>query len=139
MTKINKKNFFKGMIINILHKIFIIYMLVGWMTDDIYKLILYTCTLITLKVHWKANNDTCGLTILEQVLTGVKKNESFINQIVNPVYKIKDETTKKISHYYTNIMMIVIIYRLTKHKDLPGLMGAMKNLEFRKILSRDIQ
>jgi hypothetical protein len=134
-----KKNFFKGMIINILHKIFIIYMLVGWMTDDIYKIILYTFTLITLKVHWKTNNDTCGLTILEQALTGVKKKESFINQIVNPVYKIKDETTKKISNYYTNIMMIVILYRLTTHKDLPGLMGAMKNLEFRKILSRDIQ
>jgi hypothetical protein len=127
-----------GSVINIIHKIFILYMLVGWLSNDIYHILLYTVTLLSLKTHWYSNDDTCALTILEQKLTGVVKNESFINQIVSPIYKIKDETTQDMSHYFVNVMSIVILYKLFTHRESPKLWNAVKNGDIMKILNKEL-
>jgi hypothetical protein len=127
-----------GLVINILHKSFILYMLVAWMSNDIYQIILYAVTLLSLKTHWYTNNDTCALTLLEQQITGVEKKESFMNQIVSPVYKIKDETTRKISHCFVDIMTIVIIYKLYTHPESTGLWNALKKGEIIKILNKTV-
>jgi hypothetical protein len=127
-----------GLVINILHKSFILFMLVAWMSNDIYQIILYAFTLLSLKTHWYTNDDTCALTLLEQQITGVEKKESFINQIVSPVYKIKDETTRQISHYFVNMMSIVILYKLFSHPESPGLWNALKKGEIIKILTKSV-
>jgi hypothetical protein len=134
----SKGNQTMGLIVNILHKIFILFMLVAWMSDDIYHIILYAMTLLTLKIHWYANDDTCALTILEQTITGVKKKESFMNQIVSPVYKIKDKTMKNISHYFVNFMFIVISYKLLINREAPALFNAIKKGEIVKIFTKSI-
>jgi hypothetical protein len=138
VIKLKERNAYMGLVINIFHKIFILFMLVAWMSNDIYHIILYAVTLLSLKTHWYTNDDTCALTLLEQQFTGVEKNESFINQIVSPVYKIKNETTEKISHYFVNIMSVVILFKLYTHPKASGLWNALKKGEFIKILNKSI-
>lgn len=128
----------KAAIINTIHKVIIMYMIVGWLSTDVYQNIFYLTCLMTLKVHWYANDDTCALTIMEQKLTGVKKEESFMNQVVNPIYKISDDETKKITSFATDILLVVILFKLVFHKDLPKLFELMKNGEITKILDRQL-
>ena len=74
--------------INILHALFL-----GWMIyvpiwgDDVLKL-LQIVVIISLMVHWYVNNDTCAMTMIEQFVTGSPKEETFIGRIVGPVYSI---------------------------------------------------
>jgi hypothetical protein len=93
---------------------------------------------MTLKVHWYANDDTCALTLMEQKLTGVKKSESFVNQVVNPIYKISDKDTRNISSFATDILLIVILFKLVFHKDIPRLFELIKQGEFMKILDKKL-
>lgn len=108
----------KGEVISLVHKGFILYMLVGWISGDIYANLFYMMCIVSMKAHWYMNDDTCALTIMEQMVTGVKKEESFINQIVNPIYKISDKDTRRITRIVTDILFLVIIIKIIGHKDL---------------------
>ena len=53
--------------------------------------VLSTISLIFVLSHWVIpgpNQDTCALTLLERYLRGCDKQESFMHQIVSPVYKL---------------------------------------------------
>lgn len=104
-------------LIYILHLTFVVYVLFGWISNDINSLVLYIVTLLSLKVHWYANDDTCSLTLLEQSIRGVSKQDSFINRIVSPVYKISDEDTSRFCHALVNIFLLVALFKLDQKPD----------------------
>lgn len=48
----------------------------------------YIILSIFLMFHWVTNNDTCALTMIEGYLTDQKEDETFLGQIIKPVYRI---------------------------------------------------
>lgn len=128
----------KGEVISLVHKGFIMYMLVGWISGDIYANLFYMMCIVSLKVHWYANDDTCALTIMEQMVTGVKKEESFINQIVSPIYKISDKDTRRITKIVTDILLLVIIIKIIGHKDLERVIELIKKGDIISILEKKL-
>jgi len=98
-------------IIKILHILFIFFVLFGFLSNDPLMLILYLVTLISLQLHWYLNDDTCFLTIMERTLTGRTNDESFMYQLVSPIYKINDKYLSLISKV---VVLILIIFTLIK-------------------------
>jgi hypothetical protein len=92
-------------IIRLLHGIFILFVLFGILSNDPMLLILYLFTLISLQLHWYLNNDTCFLTIVEKAITGRTDSESFMHQLVSPVYKITDQRLA----YFSKIGVWILI------------------------------
>lgn len=59
-------------------------------------LVLHVASCIVLMLHWFLANDDCFLTLVERHLRGVDTGESFIHSVVSPVYRIQDDTIRKI-------------------------------------------
>jgi hypothetical protein len=112
-------------LIRFLHVLFIMFMLLGWVSNDPQILLLYIVTSISLKVHWCFSDDTCALTLLEQMITNVDKHESFMYKIVNPIYKIEDDVLSECSKLFTSIFLLVSLY---KFKKLDGVEFIKKNI-----------
>ncbi len=77
-----------------------------------YKSILFLHIIwcLTLLIHWYFNNDTCGLSWLEQLITKKDMSKGFIYNIISPVYKITSNEIKII----TIILMFISIYKIQK-------------------------
>jgi hypothetical protein len=109
-------------LIRLLHISLVLYVGTNWyflFSTNVYpsqvlpiSIALYLTVLASLKLHWYLNDDTCALTLLECVITGKPKSNSFIHSIVSPVYKIKDENLAKISGTMVNVLFIYTLFRL---------------------------
>lgn len=100
--------------IRVLHILFIIYILIGlFIGNDKMYIILYITTIISLKIHWYANDDTCALTIIEQIITNKYKDETFVHRIISPIYKIENDKLNILSKIITDIYLIMAIVKLT--------------------------
>lgn len=64
-------------------------------------------------LHWYLNDDTCFLTLVESKLRGIKHTSSFFHTLVNPVYKIADDTVRKAAWTISGILWAVSLWRLT--------------------------
>lgn len=51
-------------------------------TNDQRTLEFYSLMIPFLFMHWTTNDDTCALTVAEQVLTGKSKKETFFGQVM---------------------------------------------------------
>ena len=96
-------------IIYILHVSLVIFNIITpFITTDPFILVLYCLTLTTILSHWYLNNDTCIMTKLESYIRGTHDNNTFIGQLVKPVYNI---SSKEI-HIITILLLIYGFYRL---------------------------
>lgn len=75
-------------------------------------LILHFTVCISLLVHWKFNDDTCFLTVVESSLRGIPMRNSFMHSIVSPIYKIQNDTVKNISSMGVPLLMLVVASQL---------------------------
>jgi len=66
-----------------------------------------------LVLHWITNSDTCALTIAEQMLRGVDKDDSIFHAIVSPVYILPDDGLKRAKWYAA-----ILLWGVTAHKVL---------------------
>ena len=73
---------------------------------------------ISLLFHWYLQEDACILTIIECSLRGVPITDSFMYSLVNPVYKIKDETVRLIAAVGTPILALISMYRVCMMMDV---------------------
>jgi hypothetical protein len=100
-----------AIIIQILHCILILWVLLGWLADDPFLLLVYFMTLVTLQFHWILNNDMCCLTLTEKWLFGRSDDESFMHQLISPVYKISDRQLAYLSKWVVNILIVVVLIK----------------------------
>lgn len=75
-------------------------------------LYLVSCTSIIL--HWKMNDDTCVLTIIEAWLRGKEIHEGFIYSIISPVYKFPENKVRLATRTVMLANMLVVAIRLCK-------------------------
>ena len=104
-------------VVRIIHIITVLYILLGWMSNDILFLFVYIFGLINLKVHWFNNNDTCSLTLMEHKLTGKKTNETFFHQLVSPFYNIPENELGGIIHFATDFLFVLAVVKFLSHRD----------------------
>jgi hypothetical protein len=76
-------------IISILHLLFVIFVVsTPFITDNAF-LLLYYCFIISCVIaHWKLNNDTCVLTLIESKLRGKKDKYTFMGRLIKPIYNV---------------------------------------------------
>lgn len=98
-------------IIYILHVIFIVLILVTPFTKNTKNLEFYTVLIPFLFFHWSVNDDTCALTEMERYITGKHKNETFMNRLVKPIYKMDDNDINKL---FKTVLFALWFY--TKYK-----------------------
>lgn len=79
-------------------------------------LILHFTVCLSLLVHWKFNNDTCFLTVVESTLRGVPMQSSFMHSIVSPVYKIQNDTLKDVSNIAVPVLMGLVLWQLVSRR-----------------------
>ena len=101
-------------IIRLIHIIFVIFVLFGILFNDPLLLLLYLATLISLQLHWYTNNDVCFLTLLERILLGKTNEESFMHQIVSPIYKIPDKSLAYLSKVIVYVLIIGTLFKMYK-------------------------
>lgn len=102
-------------IIFILHILFLLFMLIAPFTNNISTLILYAVIVPCLWIHWWTNNDICALTLLEKKIRGVSDKNSFMYNLVSPVYKANID---KISHIYLTITWLWVLFRLYRNRKI---------------------
>lgn len=80
------------LIIQLLHLIFILFILVTPFTNIYPLLLLHIVVIPFMLLHWMTNNNICAFTILEHYIRKeiyseeIAENETFIGRLVMPVY-----------------------------------------------------
>lgn len=106
-------NTLKADIIRIIHICIILYILLTpFIVTDESLLTIHVFCCIALLSHWYFNSDECILTLLESKLRGISTEESFINNIISPIYK----TSYDFTTILTIILMIISFYKIIKNK-----------------------
>ena len=76
-------------IISTLHLFFVIFVVsVPFITDNPFFLMYYCFVIFFVMVHWKLNNDTCVLTLIESKLRGKKDKDTFMGKLIKPIYNV---------------------------------------------------
>lgn len=108
--------------VRLLHILLLLFVLIAPFTDSPGYLVLHITLSFSLITHWLTNSDICSLSLLESKLRGKEYDETFIHQIVSPVYKISDSSLSKISYIAVITLMMVSIYKLY----MSGIFGDIK-------------
>ena len=107
------KNVFLANIIRYLHLYLIMSVLsIPFMKNKEIVRNLYLIFVPFMMIRWYTNNDTCCLTILESKLRNVKKEESFFNSCISPVYKVSEYKMGYILKIVTIILLFCACYNL---------------------------
>ena len=95
-----------------IHLVFLIAVLVVPFTNDQRNLEFYSILIPFLFFHWSVNDDTCALTQAEMYVTGKTKEDSFMHQIVSPIYKMDDTEANKLTKTVFFVLWGFVQYRL---------------------------
>lgn len=99
--------------INVFHILIILFVVsTPFITDITYYLILHVALCVSLLVHWWANNNICGLSVVEAKLRGIEYSDSFTHQFVAPMYDISKTNWSNICYIVTISVMIYSIYKI---------------------------
>lgn len=74
--------------------------------------ILHANLVLCMMVHWYFNSDMCSLTLVESALRGVEPTNTFMHQLVSPVYNISEYSMSKIIWVITTILLGISIYKI---------------------------
>lgn len=110
-------NTFLAGIVALFHLVVIIFTIMVPFFNNIGLLVLHVSWVITLVVHWVANSNTCGLTLLESKLRGIENQETFMHRLISPFYDIPEGILSKICYLVITILFCVSVYKLYNSKD----------------------
>lgn len=94
-------NSFYIFLIRIIHILYLSFVIFTPFSNNKYLKFIYLFIIPFMMIHWKLNNDTCFLTIIEQYFTN--SNEGFIARIISPIYKFP----------HNNNSLSILIYIIT--------------------------
>lgn len=75
-------------------------------------LILHITFSICLITHWSVNSNICSLTVIESYFRGLPPTDTFMHQLISPIYDISSTDLNNIVHIVTYITMFISIYYL---------------------------
>ncbi len=101
-------------IIRILHILLVAFVLIAPFLKQTGYIVLHITLCISLLIHWYNNSDMCSLSLLESRLRGVEYTDTFMHQIVSPVYNINDALISKICYIVVLILLCTSVYKLIK-------------------------
>ena len=99
-------------IIFFIHLVFLIFILVVPFTNDRRNLEFYSLLIPFIFYHWSVNDDTCALTQAEMVITGQKKEETFMGRVVGPIYKMEENEINHLTKTVFFVLWGIVQYRL---------------------------
>lgn len=99
-------------IIFIIHLIFLLWILIVPFTNDRRNLEFYSILIPFIFYHWSVNDDTCALTQAEMLITGQKKDETFMGRLVGPIYKMEENEINHLTKTVFFILWGIAQYRL---------------------------
>jgi len=95
-------------IISFLHLLFIIFVTCTPFITSNPVILLYYCFIIFfVAFHWYMNDDTCVLTIIESKLRGKKSTDTFMGQLLKPIYKVSETEI----HLLTAGLFLIALYK----------------------------
>jgi hypothetical protein len=103
-------------LIKFIHLLFIIFILSTPFTTFYNLLSLYVVIVPIIMIHWILNNNQCGLTVLEKILSKNKENddEYFTYKLISPIY----DFNKNYNQFSLFIWIITIILWIISIKNL---------------------
>jgi len=80
-------------LIQLIHLLFVAFVIITPFTNSNYFLLLHVILVPFMYIHWVANNNICGLTVIEQYIRKeiygvVNPDECFTCQLITPVYDV---------------------------------------------------
>ncbi len=92
-------------LIKVIHFVFVSFMiLTPFLTISETYLLLHAQLSLLLVMKWLIRSWECGFTILEYKLRGIKKEESFLYSVMNPLFRIEDKALNILSFFVTVIL-----------------------------------
>jgi hypothetical protein len=111
-TCINRIDFH---IVSIIHHIYNIFLLTGWLSNDINILSIYVVVNLLNAYHWLTNRDLCGLTEYTNKMCNIKHDEYFRDILyILGIKKIDNYVTYR--YIYVILSTIIAIYKIRKTK-----------------------
>lgn len=103
-------------VIKLLHFFLVVFVIIVPFTPKLkwHVYVIHFATIATLLIHWYFYSDSCFLTLVESKLRGIPVQESFIHNIVSPIYKIQDSDLSNIIYLVTPILGVVSFIRIVK-------------------------
>jgi len=122
-------------IISILHLLFIIFVTcTPFVTTNPVFLLYYCFILFFVGLHWYMNDDTCVLTLIESKLRGKKSTDTFMGQLIKPIYNVSATEI----HILTACLFLVALYKSKVwDADTRDLIGKVIHFHF-KLFKRNI-
>jgi hypothetical protein len=75
-------------VVRVVHALVVLFVVATpLLASDRMVLLFHALVCVSLMLHWRLNDDTCVLTLLECRLRGVDRKESFMQRLVSPIYK----------------------------------------------------
>lgn len=99
-------------IIWLFHLLVILFVVFAPFTQIPAILILHITFCICLIVHWKFNSNMCSLTMMECYLRGLPPSDTFMHQLISPMYDISSSDLNVVVHIVTYLTMFISIYYL---------------------------
>lgn len=100
-------------------------------------LILHITFAICLLMHWYTNSNACSLTIMESYFRGLPPDNTFMHQLISPIYDVSSTDLNNLVHIVTYITLILSIYYLynsTKFKETMECYTKLKDKSFINII-----
>ncbi len=101
-------------IIFVIHILLILFILIAPFSYNIGILVLHLASVVSILIHWSVNNDACFLTMIETNLRGVEKSESFIHNLVSPVYNFSEKDVGNICYITLFVLGSVSAFKIFK-------------------------
>ena len=108
-------SYFFSKIINLIHSIFILFILISPFLNNECILSVTFMLIILLWAHWLTNTDHCSLTLAEKALRGVDDDESYLAKIISPIYKINKTTNVMLTYGITGVLFLITTAKLRNH------------------------
>lgn len=99
-------------IIWLFHLLVILFVCLAPFTKIPAILILHITFSMCLLIHWRFNNNICSLTMMECYLRGLPPSDTFMHQLISPMYDISSTDLNELVHLVTYITMFISIYYL---------------------------
>lgn len=81
-------------------------------TNDERTLEFYSIMVPFLFMHWTTNDDTCALTIAEQLISGKEKQETFFGRVMGGIYQMPEDDASKFFKGIMFFLWLFVQYRL---------------------------
>lgn len=106
-------------------------------TKNYHYLIVNNWLLVSITIHWKANNNACCLTLMEHKLRQkifneqIDEHETFMGRIITPIYDVNKNYKKitLINYFALGVLFIINSYSLYKVTRSMNFTTRNKNIE----------